>query len=142
MVFEHARKSLAYPTLKRYGLRFGDFRHVNFSDESFSDMEFRKIAPGFSQSLQKEILGAGKKVKVAIRKGVYVQIKGPRLQTSAETKVLKGWGNIVGMALGTGHARKGDRIALCLCLWGRAGKKPRQNGEAGPAFAQGMNRHL
>ena len=29
MVFEHARKSLAYHTLKRYGLRFGDFGHVN-----------------------------------------------------------------------------------------------------------------
>ncbi|UCF07264.1 MAG: MTAP family purine nucleoside phosphorylase [Thermoplasmata archaeon] len=58
------------------------------------------VVPGLDQALRNDllsfadILGLG-----AVEKGVYVQTLGPRLETKAEVRVLKAFGDVVGMTM-------------------------------------------
>ncbi|MDO8480479.1 MAG: hypothetical protein Q7S65_01540 [Nanoarchaeota archaeon] len=91
--------------------------YINFSDETFFDMEMKSIVPGISEQLRKEFAAATKKAKLTSAKGVYVQTKGPRVPTPAELKVIKSWGSIAGMTMGT-EATLAREIGLpyaCLC---------------------------
>lgn len=74
--------------------------YVDFSPDSFLEFEMKFITPSIDRGLIKEIKDASKKAKVNVRKtGVYVQSRGPRLETKAEVKIIKRWGDIVGMTM-------------------------------------------
>ncbi len=74
--------------------------YVNFNPDSFFEFEFRSISPEISEGLRKDIISAVKKVKIVARnKASYVQTKGPRYETKAEVKVIKKWGDIMGMTM-------------------------------------------
>jgi len=73
--------------------------HTNFS---FFDNKIRHITPGMDEKIRQLLVaiatGEGLEVMSA---GVYVQTKGPRLETKAEINMLKNFGDVVGMSMGT-----------------------------------------
>ncbi|MBS3136133.1 MTAP family purine nucleoside phosphorylase [Candidatus Woesearchaeota archaeon] len=74
--------------------------YVHFSPPTFFDFELRFIIPQLDQALIGEIAAASKKTKIAVKKsGIYVQTRGPRLETKAEIKIISKWGDIVGMTM-------------------------------------------
>lgn len=71
-----------------------------FSPESFIEFELKSVEPEINKKISKELKDAAKKAKLKTKNtGVYVQIKGPRVATKAEIKILKKWGDIVGMTV-------------------------------------------
>jgi len=73
--------------------------YVCFSDvQTFFDEKIVHITPGMDGGLRKLALASAKKLKIPARDGgVYVQTSGPRLETPAEIRVLKDWGDLIGM---------------------------------------------
>jgi len=75
---------------------------VNFNPKSFFEFELKCIIPEISADLIKEMKQVTKKLKIASKnKGTYVQTKGPRFETKAEIKIIKKWGDVVGMTMAT-----------------------------------------
>lgn len=75
--------------------------YVNLWDvKTFYDEEIKHITPGFSSTLRNDIINSSKKVHNGVRSDdIYVKTKGPRLETEAEVKILKNYGDLVGMTL-------------------------------------------
>ena len=75
--------------------------YVNLWDvKTFYDEEIKHITPGFSSPLRKDIINSSEKVHSDVRSDdIYVKTKGPRLETEAEVKILKSYGDLVGMTL-------------------------------------------
>jgi len=75
-----------------------DYIHLN--PPTFFDEEVRHVTPGFDEGLRKHILDSARWHKIrVIGKGVYVQTRGPRLETKAEVRMFSRCGDIVGMTL-------------------------------------------
>ena len=69
--------------------------YVSFRPATLTDVDFRALAPGVANNLVPRIVGA-LPYPVPTDK-VYVQTPGPRFETKAEIRILRGWGDVVGM---------------------------------------------
>jgi len=74
--------------------------YIELFPVTFYDDEIKHVTPGFDLTLRKQILDVARwnRIKVA-GKGVYVQTRGPRLETKAEVSMLSNFGDVVGMTL-------------------------------------------
>lgn len=69
--------------------------YVSFRPVTFSDTELRAIGPEIANNLIPKIVAA---LPYSVPTGkVYVQTPGPRFETRAEVRVLRSWGDVVGM---------------------------------------------
>jgi 5'-methylthioadenosine phosphorylase len=76
------------------------------------------IAPRLSADLRRVIIQAARSLGMTpVDKGVYIQTTGPRLETRAEVRFLRNFGDIVGMTMG-GEATAAQEMGLayaCIC---------------------------
>ncbi len=69
--------------------------YVSFHPTSFSDTELRAQGPRIANNLIAKIATA---LPAPLPQGkVYVQTPGPRFETRAEVRILRSWGDVVGM---------------------------------------------
>ncbi len=74
-------------------LSCGDY--ISFRPFTFSDTELRALGPEIANNLIGRIAAA---LPYPLPQGkVYIQTPGPRFETRAEVRVLKSWGDVVGM---------------------------------------------
>lgn len=67
---------------------------------TFFDSEIKHITPGIDNYLREKIIETAKKLKIqVIKKGVYFQTYGPRLETKAEISMIMKFADIVGMSM-------------------------------------------
>ncbi len=72
--------------------------YVSFFPATFQDETLRAITPSIANNLVSEI---ARDLRFDIvRDQVYVQTRGPRFETPAEIRILREWGDVVGMTLG------------------------------------------
>lgn len=90
--------------------------YVSFRPLTFSDTELRAIGPEIANNLIPQIIAA---LPYPVPTGkVYVQTPGPRFETRAEVRVLRSWGDVVGMTA-AGEADLCKEIGLnynSLCI--------------------------
>ena len=68
--------------------------------QTLFDGEIRHITPGLNEDLRQLILRVAKEHKIqVIGEGIYIQTRGPRLETRAEIRLLRHFGDIVGMTM-------------------------------------------
>ncbi len=71
-------------------------------DHTFIEEEIKHITPGLDEGLREALYHSAKRADLPARYGgVYVQTRGPRLETKAEIRIISGWGDYVGMNLGS-----------------------------------------
>jgi 5'-methylthioadenosine phosphorylase len=71
-----------------------------WSVPTFFDQRVEHVTPLLDQQLRKRIISAARKNRIPVReKGIYVQTIGPRLETQAEIRILKNYGDVVGMTM-------------------------------------------
>ena len=71
--------------------------YVSFAPYTYHDNELSGQAPVIANNLIPEIVAAS---EYSIETGkVYVQTRGPRFETKAEVRIVKNWGDVVGMTL-------------------------------------------
>lgn len=69
---------------------------------TYHDEEVTHITPTLDAELRADLLRAGEREGVPLRDGgVYVQTRGPRLETKAEIRLLRDFGDLVGMTMGS-----------------------------------------
>ncbi len=76
--------------------------YVNFWDTTtFYNEKIKHVTPGLSQVIRNQLIEAaeGSEYDNINSDGVYVQTKGPRLETKAEVKILQRFGDLVGMTM-------------------------------------------
>jgi 5'-methylthioadenosine phosphorylase len=74
--------------------------YIDLNPQTFYDNEIKHITPGFDEDLRQMILEGAKKAKIdVIDDGVYMQTRGPRLETKAEVRMFKQFADIVGMTI-------------------------------------------
>lgn len=74
-------------------LSCGDY--VSFRPFTFSDTELRAMGPEIANNLVRRIAAA---LPYPLPQGkVYIQTPGPRFETRAEVRILRQWGDVVGM---------------------------------------------
>ena len=75
--------------------------YINFWNiPTYYDSELRHITPGLDENLRGIIISTARNLGIDIvDKGIYIQTRGPRLETKSEVNVLKKWGDIVGMTM-------------------------------------------
>jgi 5'-methylthioadenosine phosphorylase len=75
--------------------------YINFSNiPTFFDDECVHITPGMDEELREAIISSLRDSgEPFIDNGVYIQTKGPRLETTAEVRMLSNFGDIVGMTM-------------------------------------------
>jgi len=71
--------------------------YVSFAPATFHDDTLASVAPEVPNRLVPQLLD-GFECEVATGK-VYVQTRGPRFETKAEIRVLRSWGDVVGMTM-------------------------------------------
>ncbi len=73
--------------------------YIDFvSGATLMDDEITHITPKLDVLLRESLLSACEGAGVdAVDGGIYVQVRGPRLETRAEVRLLSGWGDYVGM---------------------------------------------
>lgn len=73
--------------------------YINFHDVStFHDDKIIHITPNLNDELRQRIIKAAKEINInIINDGVYIETKGPRIETKAEVNMLKNFGDFVGM---------------------------------------------
>ena len=77
----------------------GDYVALQQGPQTFCDHQFMGGAPGIANNLISAIT-EGLASELTIHPGkTYVQMQGPRFETKAEIRVIKGWGDVVGMTL-------------------------------------------
>ena len=69
--------------------------YVSFRPATLSDTDFRARAPVLANNLVPRIVGVIPYPVITDK--VYVQTPGPRFETRAEIRILRGWGDVVGM---------------------------------------------
>ncbi len=68
--------------------------------QTLFDDEIRHITPGLNEDLRQLILRVAREHKIQVTgEGVYIQTRGPRLETRAEIHLLRQFGDIVGMTM-------------------------------------------
>lgn len=75
--------------------------YVSFWDiPTFFDEEIRHVTPALDPALRARLVGTARARGVSVHDGgVYVQTSGPRLETKAEIRVLRRFGDLVGMTM-------------------------------------------
>jgi 5'-methylthioadenosine phosphorylase len=74
-----------------------DYVCLQDGPKTFFDQELKGGAPGIANNLIPQILaGLGDEFTIYPGK-TYVQMRGPRFETKAEIRVVKGWGDVIGM---------------------------------------------
>lgn len=74
-----------------------DYVCLQQGPQTFFDDELKGGAPGIANTLIPTLV-AGLAPEFAIKTGkVYLQMRGPRFETKAEIRVLKDWGDVIGM---------------------------------------------
>lgn len=69
--------------------------YVSFHPATFSDTELRALGPQIANNLIETIAAA---LPMPLPQGkVYVQTPGPRFETRAEVRIVRSWGDVVGM---------------------------------------------
>ena len=77
----------------------GDYVALQQGPQTFFDDELKGGAPGIANNLIPAIT-EGLAPELAIHTGkTYVQMQGPRFETKAEIRIIKDWGDVVGMTL-------------------------------------------
>ncbi|MBA4416313.1 MAG: hypothetical protein C0392_00155 [Syntrophus sp. (in: bacteria)] len=67
---------------------------------TFFDNEMRFIIPVMDTDLRLSLYGLCRELKMdVLSEGIYVQTRGPRLETKAEIDLLRGYGDVVGMTM-------------------------------------------
>ncbi|MBN1539116.1 MAG: 5'-methylthioadenosine phosphorylase, partial [Candidatus Thermoplasmatota archaeon] len=70
--------------------------------QTFIEDEIRHVTPVLNKRIRLTLVDSAKRSGIPVRDGgVYVQTRGPRLETRAEVRVLSEWGDYVGMNLGS-----------------------------------------
>ena len=78
----------------------GDYIDL-FSIATFFDGSIEHATPGIDPDLRGAVLEAFGSAGISVTDGgIYIQTRGPRLETRAEVNVLAGWGDYVGMNMG------------------------------------------
>ena len=76
-----------------------DYVALQQGPATYHDEELRGGAPGIANNLLPLIVeGLGAEFRIETGK-IYVQMRGPRFETKAEIRVIKNWGDVVGMTL-------------------------------------------
>ncbi len=77
--------------------------YINLWDEkTFFNTSLTHITPCLDQELRLSLLAAAARCGIAvIGGGVYMQTRGPRLETKAEVRMLRNYADIIGMTLGS-----------------------------------------
>jgi 5'-methylthioadenosine phosphorylase len=71
--------------------------YVSFTPATFDDASLRSLAPIVPNRLVPDLLAGW---PAPVRTGmVYVQMRGPRFETKAEIRILRHWGDVVGMTM-------------------------------------------
>jgi len=71
-----------------------------WSVPTFFNDRVEHLTPLLDQSLREHLISTARKNKIRVHeKGVYVQTSGPRLETEAEIRILKNYGDVVGMTM-------------------------------------------
>lgn len=76
--------------------------YVNFwNPPTFYDEEIKHVTPELSTDLRKKLIKSAENsgIETIYDDAVYVQTKGPRLETKAEVKILSNFGDLVGMTM-------------------------------------------
>lgn len=74
-----------------------DYVGLQQGPQTFFDQELKGGAPGIANNLIPQLV-AGLAPEFMIKTGmIYVQMRGPRFETKAEIRVVKDWGDVVGM---------------------------------------------
>lgn len=67
---------------------------------TFFDSEIKHITPGVDEYLRRKIIKTAEKFKIpVIKRGIYFQTYGPRLETKAEISMIRKFADIVGMSM-------------------------------------------
>ena len=75
----------------------GDYVSLQQGPATFHDQELKGGAPAIANNLIPQIVaGLGDEFTIHQNK-VYVQMRGPRFETKAEIRIIKDWGDVVGM---------------------------------------------
>jgi len=70
--------------------------------QTFIENEIRHVTPVLDRRIRSALLDSAKCFGIPVRDGgVYVQTRGPRLETRAEVRVISEWGDYVGMNMGS-----------------------------------------
>lgn len=77
--------------------------YVSFWDvPAYFDDQVQHITPSLDQGLRQQLVETGKVRGVPVQDGgVYVQTRGPRLETKAEVRILREFGDLLGMTMAT-----------------------------------------
>jgi len=71
-----------------------------WSISTFFEKEMKFIVPGMHEGVKEYIAALCKKLRFNVHSGgIYIQTTGPRLETKAEIRLLKRFGDIVGMTM-------------------------------------------
>jgi 5'-methylthioadenosine phosphorylase len=71
-----------------------------FTIPTFYDEEIEHIAPVLSDEMRSKLVIVAAEEGINVLDGaVYVQTRGPRLETRAEVRALKAWGDLLGMTM-------------------------------------------
>lgn len=75
--------------------------YVNFWNPiTFYDEKIKHVTPGLSTKLRKDLIDSAEELWEELKtEGAYVQTQGPRLETKAEIKILKDYGQFIGMTM-------------------------------------------
>jgi len=74
-----------------------DYVSLQQGPATFFDSELKGGSPGIANNLI-PLLAAGLAPEIQVATGkVYVQMRGPRFETKAEIRAVRGWGDVVGM---------------------------------------------
>ena len=74
--------------------------YINFDTPTYYDNKIVHITPGLDPILRKKIIKASKKLRMKIlTKGIYVNTRGPRIETKAEISMFKHYGDVIGMTM-------------------------------------------
>ncbi len=77
----------------------GDYVALQQGPQTFFDDELKGGAPGIANNLI-PVISTGLAPEFTIHTGkTYVQMQGPRFETKAEIRIIKDWGDVVGMTL-------------------------------------------
>lgn len=74
--------------------------YIDFGCLTFFDKEIQRIVPELDKELRDGLIKTAKKNKIPVSDWeIYYQAKGPRLETKAEVNMMKGFAQIVGVAM-------------------------------------------
>jgi len=73
---------------------------IDFFPPTFFDKELKFITPEISEKLKNILIKILKKLKIKfLKKGIYFNTRGPRLETKAEINLIKKFADVVGMTM-------------------------------------------